>query len=135
MNTVHIHLQAKDDPKNLLSSKEKAQGFPEGLSVIFMEEGTAKKQIGIELIIRGNDIFGRETINAATVTENNFDGVMGAFISARMKWGRMPENQFDLVQYYIRERFNDFVNFITEKHNLQDTESVRNDIEEFLTRK
>ena len=109
MNTVHIHLQSKEDPKNLLSTKEKAQAFPEGLSVVFIEGGTEKGQIGIELIMRGEDIFGRETINAASVTENNFEGIVGAFIGARMRWGRMPEHEFILVQDYVRERFNDFV--------------------------
>lgn len=135
MNQVHIHFQGKEDPKNILSTKEKAKDFPHGLTVVFMEEATQGKQIGVELIMRGDDIFGRETINAATVTENNFDGILGAFVAARIRWGKMPVGQFEMVQTHVREQFDLFIEYLIEKYRIDDMDEIKQDIQDFLNRK
>jgi hypothetical protein len=112
MNEVCIIVQAKDDPKNLLSTAEKAKNFREGLTVVFMDGATEGGQIGIELIIKGVDIYGKETIVGFAVTENNFEALMGAFIGARMRFGRMPPDQFEIVRHYIKQKAKAFIQFL-----------------------
>lgn len=104
MNKVSIIIQSKDDPKNLVSTPEKAEAMREGLTVVFMESATKGGQLGIELIIKGADINGNRVINGYTVTENNFEAIMGAFIGARMRFGRMPEDQWEMVRHYVKQQ-------------------------------
>ena len=88
MNEVCIIVQAKDDPKNLLSTAEKAKNFREGLTVVFMDQATEGGQLGVELIIKGVDIYGKETIVG---------------FGAPMRFGRMPPDQWALCSP-LRER-------------------------------
>jgi hypothetical protein len=108
MNTVNILIQSKDDPKNLLTTAEKAKAFPEGLTVVFIEGATQGGQLGIELIYKGQDIFGKETIMGHPVTEMNWEKIMGIFIAARMRFGRMPEDQWEMVRHYVKEQVTRF---------------------------
>jgi hypothetical protein len=112
MNEVCIIVQAKDDPKNLLSTAEKAKNFREGLTVVFMDQATEGGQIGIELIIKGVDIKGNSTIIGFAVTENNWEALMGAFIGARMRFGRMPKDEFEIVRHYIKQKAKAFIQFL-----------------------
>ena len=112
MNYVTILVQSKDDPKNLLDSIEKASKFQNGLTVIFIENGTAAGQIAVELIFKGIDLFGKETIVGVQVTENNFEGVTGAFIGARMRFNRIPEDQFIIVRQYVKEKARNFLKYL-----------------------
>jgi hypothetical protein len=106
-------VQAKDDPKNLLSTEEKAANFEEGLTVVFIEGATTSGQIGVELIFKGEDIYGKQTIMGAALTENNFEGLAGAFIGARMRFNRMPNDQFILVRQYVKEKAKSFLAFLS----------------------
>jgi hypothetical protein len=72
-----------------------------------MDGATEKGQIGIELIIKGVDINGKPTI-----TENNFEALMGAFIGARMRFGRMPPDQFEIVRHDIKQKAKAFIQFL-----------------------
>lgn len=112
MNEVSIVIQAKDDPKNLLSTAEKAQAFREGLTVVFMDGATEGGQLGIELIIKGVDIKGEHTIIGFAVTENNWEALMGAFIGARMRFGRMPKDEFEIVRHYIKQKAKAFIEYL-----------------------
>ena len=109
MNTLNIVVQSKDDEKNLLSTAEKVDALADGLTVVFIEGATQKGQIGIELIIKGQDINGNQTIMGYGVTENNFEALMGAFIGVRMRFGRMPQDQYELVRHYVKQQVNRFI--------------------------
>lgn len=113
MNQVSIIVQAKDDPKNLLSTEAKAANFQNGLTVVFMEGATSSGQIGVELIFKGEDIYGKQTIVGAVVTENNFEALAGAFIGVRMRFNRMPQDQFILVRQYVKEKAKNFLTFLS----------------------
>lgn len=128
MNTVQIIVQAKDDPKNLLSSLEKAAAFEPGLTVVFMESATVKGQLGIELIFKGKDLFGKETIIGATVTENNWEALMGAFIGVRMRFGRMPQDQFEMVRHYVKQQARRFLQTLS----LEKLQIVGEDVKKFF---
>ena len=121
MNTVQILVQSKDDPKNLLSTEEKAKNFREGLTVVFIEGLSHGGQIGVELIIKGVDLYGNPTIIGYPITENNFEVLMGAFIGARMRFGRMPADQFELVRHYIKQKAKAFIDYIPQekRHDLE----------------
>ncbi len=115
MNKVRIIVQAKDDPKNLLSSPEKAASFEDGLTVVFIESGAEKGQMATELIIKGKDIFGKETIVGFSVTENNWEALMGGFIGARMRFTRMPANEYELVRHYVKDKAKRFLETLDER--------------------
>lgn len=115
MNEVCIIVQAKDDPKNLLSTAEKAKNFRDGLTVIFMDGATEGGQIGVELIIKGVDIYGKQTIMGFAVTENNFEAMMGGFIGARMRFGRMPKDEFEIVRHYIKQKAKAFIEYLPQE--------------------
>ncbi len=104
MNKVRILVQTKEEPKNLLDTKAKADAFPEGLTVVLIEGATEGGQLGTELIIKGKDIYGKETISGFAITENNWESLMGAFIGARMRFGRMPADQWQLVREYLKQQ-------------------------------
>jgi hypothetical protein len=128
MNQVTILVQAKGDPKNLLDTKEKAANFQDGLTVIFMEGATQGGQIGIEFIFKGKDIYGKETIVGAAVTENNFEALAGAFIGVRMRFARMPPDQWALVRHYVKEKAKNFLAFLSpHQRNV-----VENDVKKFF---
>jgi hypothetical protein len=112
MNQIRILVQSKDDPKNLLSTDEKAAEFPEGMTAVFMEGATKGGQLGIEFIFKSKDIDGRETITAFAVTENNYEALMGAFIGARMRFGRMPADQWEMVRHYVKEKARSFLLYL-----------------------
>jgi hypothetical protein len=114
MNTVNIIVQSKEDPKNLLSTPQKVKALPDGLTVIFIEAGTEKGQLGIELIIKGEDVNGNKTLIGSGVTENNMEAMVGAFIGARMRFGRMPEDEWELVRHYVKSQVNRFIGTIDE---------------------
>lgn len=113
MNQVSIIVQAKDDPKNLLSTEKKAAEFQDGLTVVFMESATTGGQIGVELIFKGEDIYGNKTIVGAQITENNFEALTGAFIGVRMRFNRMPQDQFIIVRQYVKEKAKNFLAFLS----------------------
>lgn len=113
MNTINVIVQSKDDPKNILSTVEKADSFPNGLSAIFMENATLKGQLGIELVFKGEDLYGNETIVGHQITENNFEALMGAFIGVRMRFGRMPEDQWEMVRHYLKDQVERFLNCLS----------------------
>lgn len=125
MNTVRIIVQAKDDPKNLLESIEKARTMPVGLTVVFMEGATKGGQLGIEFIIKGTDVFGNETIISYAVTENNFEGMLGAFIGVRMRFGRMPDDQWEMVRHYMKDRIKNFLSTLDDAKRTTIEEPMR----------
>lgn len=125
MNTVNIIVQSKDDPRNLLGSIEKAKALQFGLTVVFMESATKKGQLGIEFIIKGLDIFGKETIIGYTVTENNFEMLLGAFIGVRMRFGRMPDDQWEMVRHYMKDRIKNFLSTLDEAKRTTIEEPMR----------
>ena len=112
MNEITIIVQGKDDPKNLLSTDGKAENFREGLTVVFMEGATEGGQLGIEFIFKGVDIFGNPTIIGHALTENNYENLMGAFIGVRMRFGRMPQDQFEMVRHYIKQKAKAFIEYL-----------------------
>lgn len=119
MNVLRIVVQSRDDLQNLLDTKEKAEKFPVGMTAVFMESKTPGEQMGMELIIKGEDIFGRETIIGFTLTENNAEGLMGGFIGARMRFGRMPQDEWELVRHYLKQQVTRFIESLSdEKRNL-----------------
>lgn len=109
MNEVRIIVQSKDDPKNLLSTNEKIDSFADGLTVVFIESATQKGQLGIELIIKAPDINGNKTVTGFGITENNMEALMGAFIGARMRFGRMPADQWEMVRHYVKDKARRFI--------------------------
>jgi hypothetical protein len=109
MNEINIIVQSKDDPKNLLSTAEKAEGFPDGTTIVFMEAATKSGQLGIEFIMKGQDIFGNKTIMGFQLTENNMEALSGAFIGVRMRFGRMPADQWELVRHYVKQKAQAFL--------------------------
>lgn len=109
MNTIKIIVQSKDDPKNLLATEEKAQALDDGLTVVFVESATEKGQLGVELIIKAVDLYGNKTITGFAVTENNMEALMGAFIGARMRFGRMPTDQWEMVRHYVKDKAKRFI--------------------------
>lgn len=109
MNIINIVVQSKDDPKNLLSTEQKAKDFREGMTVVFIESATNKGQLGIEIIIKAPDIYGNTTITGYQLTENNFEALTGAFLGARMRFGRMPSDQFELVRHYVKDKAKRFL--------------------------
>jgi hypothetical protein len=125
MNTLNIIVQSKDDPKNLLSSKQKADALPEGLTVVFIEAGTKGGQLGIELIIKGKDIYGNSTIMGCGLTENNMEGLMGGFIGVRMRFGRMPQDQWELVRHYVKDQVMRFMNTLEPEKRAQVEQQMR----------
>lgn len=129
MNQVHIIVQSKDDPTNLLSSQEKADNFPEGLTVVFMEGATEKGQMGVELIFKGKDIYGRDTITGFAVTENNWEAVMGGFIGARMRFLRMPMDQYYMVRQYVKGKAQKFIETLDDRKR----KIIENDIRKFFS--
>lgn len=115
MNALRIIVQSKDDPKNLLSTKEKVDAFGDGLTIVFMEAATQGGQLGMELIIKGEDIFGRETIMGYPLTENNAEALMGSFIGVRMRFGRMPEDEYEIVRHYVKQQVGRFLDGLPEE--------------------
>src|SRR5689334_4626847 len=123
MNELRIIVQSKDDPKNLVDTREKYNQFPDGLTVVFMEAATKGGQLGMELMTKGEDIFGRVTLVGYTLTENNAEALMGAFIGARMRFGRMPEDQWAMVRHYVKQQAVRFLESLPEeKRNVIDEE-------------
>lgn len=104
MSTLNIVVQSRDDLKNLLDSEEKSNALPTGLTVVFIEAATKGGQLGIEFIIKGIDIYGKDTIIGYAVTENNMEGLMGGFIGVRMRFGRMPKDQWEMVRHYVKDQ-------------------------------
>jgi hypothetical protein len=109
VNEIRIVVQAKGDPKNLLSNKQKQADFHTGMTVVFMEAATEGGQLGIEFIVKGEDINGNHTINAYAITENNMEALMGAFIGTRMRFGRMPKDQWEMVRHYVKQQATRFL--------------------------
>jgi hypothetical protein len=109
MNEVRILVQSKDDPKNLLSTAEKVEKFHEGLTVVFIESGTQRGQLAIELIIKSKDIYGKDTVVGISATENHWEALTGAFIGARMRFGRMPADQWEMVRHYVKDKARRFI--------------------------
>lgn len=103
MNTINIVVQSKDDPNNLLSTE-----LPNGLTVVFIESATQKGQLGIEFIIKSDD-NGNKRITVSAITENNMEALMGAFIGARMRFGRMPTDQWEMVRHYVKDKAKRFL--------------------------
>lgn len=128
MNVLHIVVQSKDDPKNLLSTEEKAKDFHAGLTVVFIEAATTGGQMGMELIIKGEDIFGRETIIGFGLTENNAEALMGGLIGARMRFGRMPEDQWEMVRHYVKQQVSRFLETLTQEKR----ESIEVEMKKFF---
>lgn len=128
MNLVNIVVQAKEDPKNLLSSKEKIDALQEGLTVVFIEGATSRGQLGIELIIKGKDIQGRETVIGFALTENNFEAMMGAFIGVRMRFGRMPADQWEMVRHYVKDKAKRFIATLDDRKRAV----IENDVRKFF---
>lgn len=115
MNTITFIVQAKDDPKNLLSTEEKAEKFSDGLTVVFIEAGTRGGQMVMEFIYKGEDIFGNRTIMGHALTENNAEGLMGAFIGARMRFGRMPQDEWEMVRHYLKQQVTRFLESLSDE--------------------
>ena len=109
MNHLHIIVQAKGDPQNLLNSKAKTDALPEGMTVVLIEGATSGGQLGIEFIFKGRDIYGNHTIMGYTLTENNFEALMGSFIGVRMRFGRMPADEFEIVRHYVKQQVKRFI--------------------------
>lgn len=128
MNTVNLIVQSADDPKNLLSSKEKAAELPLGLTVVYMEKATERGHLGVELIFKGPDAYGNNTIMVAGVTENNFEGIMGGFIGARMRFGRMPENEYEVVRHYVKQQVTRFIDTL----DADDREMIEDKMKHFF---
>ncbi len=127
-NIVHIIIQSKDDPKNLLSTNEKAAAFQDGLTVVFIEGATTGGQIGIELILKTPDANGNKIIVGFGVTENNWEALMGAFIGVRMRFGRMPADQWEMVRHYTK---NQILRFL-ETLNGREKETIQVKIKKFF---
>lgn len=123
-NEVRIIIQSKDEPRNLFSTKEKIDAFKDGLTVVFMEgQGVESGQMGIELIINGFDIRGIKAIMGFQVTENNWEAIMGAFIGCRMRFNRMPPDQWGMVRHYVKEQVKRFIETLQpEKRPLIETD-------------
>lgn len=125
MNKVNIVIQSRDDLKNLLDSKEKVEALAEGLTVVFIEAGTKGGQLGIEFIIKGKDIYGNATVMGFGVTENNFEAMMGALIGARMRFGRMPKDEYEIVRHYVKQQVKRFLDSLDVEHRIKVEQSAR----------
>lgn len=128
MNTIQIIVQAKDDPKNLLSTAEKAAAFSDGMTVVFIESATTKGQLGIEFIIKDYDTNGNKVITGYGITENNMDSLMGAFLGARMRFNRMPPDQWEMVRHYVKDKAKRFLQQLTPSKR----EIIESDVRRFF---
>jgi len=109
MNTLRIIVQSRDDLKNLLSTEEKIKKFPEGVTLVIIEAATKGGQLGFEFINKGEDIYGKQTVMGFALTENNMEGMMGGLIGARMRFGRMPKDEYELVRHYVKDQVKRFL--------------------------
>lgn len=128
MTELRIVVQAKDDPKNLLSTKEKAEQFSNGFTIVFMQSATQSGSIGVEFIYKGPNIYGQENIVSAVITENQFEGLMGAFIGVRMRFGRMPKDQWEMVRHYMKDKAKQFLEFVAPDKR----KFIENDVKRFF---
>jgi len=110
VSTLRIVVQSRDDLKNLLSTDKRIKEFPEGPTLAIIEAVTKGGQLGFEFINKGKDIYGKETVMSFALTENNAEAMMGAFIGARMRFGRMPQDEYELVRHYVKDQVKRFLN-------------------------
>lgn len=109
ISELKILVQSREDIKDLLSTQEKVNEFPEGMTAVFMEAATKGGQLGIEFIIKARDFNGNMVLTSYVLTENNMEALMGAFLGVRMRFGRMPLDQYEMVRHYIKEQVRRFL--------------------------
>jgi hypothetical protein len=128
MNVVKIIVQSKDDPKNILNTPEKVHELHEGLTVVFIESATEKGQLGIEFITKAPDINGNTVVTGYAITENNMEALMGGFIGARMRFGRMPADQWEMVRHYVKDKAKRFI----ETLDTSKRKTIESDVRKFF---
>jgi len=95
MNILNIVIQSDKDDKDLYRKGK----LSDGLTVAIIQNGTTKGQLALEFFI---SIDGHVT--SAVVTENNFEGLIGAFVGAKMRFDRMISSETSLINHYLTHR-------------------------------
>jgi len=128
MNKVYMHFQEGNQKGTLVNTPEKARQLETVIHIIFMKEATEGKQIVVDFLIKGVDVFGRETIMQYAITERNMDGVVGAFIGCRIRWGTMEPDQMAVIKMYLNEQSEQILKQIDVWNNSTDNKKIDKDI-------
>ena len=50
---------------------------------------------------------------------------MGAFIGVRMRFGRMPKDQFEIVRHYVKQKAQAFIQYVPEEKRSEFTPLIK----------